>query len=201
MKKLKNKEIESKLQKSINSSLPNIWEKVAFAPVEKMDKHDYITEQTEKASTRPYFMKQALIAALSFVLCIGIYGLWNNFLSVDTIFGLDVNPSIELSLSKQERVISCQALNEDAKIVLAGLDLRFTPLNTALQAIVGSMYQKGYLTGDKNAILITVQNDDQRRAGKLQKDLASQIDNILSQQKNNPTHIMMQHMPIDQKSR
>ena len=69
---------------------------------------------------------------------------------MDSIVGLDVNPSVELSINRKERVLKADALNEDARTILQGMDLKGVELNVAVNAIVGSMVSNGYLDSDQS---------------------------------------------------
>lgn len=59
--------------------------------------------------------------------------------SVASVVSLDVNPSIQLQVNSKERVLSADALNDDAQVILEGMDLKGTQLNVAVNAIVGSL--------------------------------------------------------------
>lgn len=81
-------------------------------------------------------------------LLLGAYGvlLWSKILSEpDSIIMLDVNPSLSLSVDAEERVLSAEAFNEDAKEILGSMELKGTSLEVAINALIGSMLQKGYL--------------------------------------------------------
>ncbi len=75
---------------------------------------------------------------------------------VQTVVYMDVNPSIQLSFDADNRVVSCLAGNEDAQVILKNLQLEGVERNTALAAVLGSMYLNGYLKADSNAVLISV---------------------------------------------
>ncbi len=70
---------------------------------------------------------------------------------------LDVNPSVYLEVDGEERVIRAEALNEDAERFLGGTDLVGMPLETAVDAVVESMKQEGYLSKAQNSILVSVE--------------------------------------------
>ena len=55
---------------------------------------------------------------------------------VDSVVSLDINPSIELTVSKNDKVLSAVALNKDAEIVLDGMDLEKVDLDIAINAII-----------------------------------------------------------------
>ena len=83
---------------------------------------------------------------------------------VDSLVDLDVNPGIELLTNQKNRVLKGYATNADGEKVLSGMDLQNVDLQVALNAIVGSMVQQGYMTKDTKGVLLTVQNKDQKKA-------------------------------------
>lgn len=99
---------------------------------------------------------------------------------VDSIIELDVNPSIELQVSRDERVLSATALSTDAVSILDGMDLVDTQLDVAVNALIGSMLKNGYISDLQNSVLVTVENDDRARGEELQKRLADEIGALLS---------------------
>ena len=118
-------------------------------------------------------------AAAMFVLCFGGYSLSQKNAApvVDSVVMLDVNPSLSLSVDAEEKVLSAEALNEDAEKVLGSMELKDTSLEVAVNAIIGSMVQKGYLGDLQNAILVSVENDDAARGEALQKKVSETIAN------------------------
>ena len=118
-------------------------------------------------------------AAAMFVLCFGGYSLSQKNAApvVDSVVMLDVNPSLSLSVDAEEKVLSAEALNEDAEKVLGSMELKDTSLEVAVNAIIGSMLQTGYLGDLQNAILVSVENDDATRGEALQKKVAEAIAN------------------------
>jgi len=103
--------------------------------------------------------------------------------AVASVVSLDVNPSIELKVSRNEKVLACVPLNEDAKAILAdmsnGADLKGAKLDVAVNAIVGSLVRNGYLDSISSAIMISVEDKDAVRAEKLQRELTSAVDGVL----------------------
>lgn len=99
--------------------------------------------------------------------------------AVASVISLDVNPSFELRISRSEKVLACNALNADAQQVLGDMSLKGTQLDVAVNAIIGSLVQNGYLDSISSAILISVEDSDTQRASRLQADLTSQVDTAL----------------------
>ena len=117
------------------------------------------------------------VAACLAVLLLGGGVLVQQAHAVTSVVSLDVNPSIELRVNSREKVVSCQALNDEAAAVLAdmdgGRDLKGVKADVAVNAIVGSLVRCGYLDTLSSAILISVEDKDQARAQRLQQELTS----------------------------
>ena len=124
-----------------------------------------------------------LAACLAAVLLVGGGLFYRQTNAVASVVSLDVNPSIELRVSKSEKVLSCTPLNDDARTVLAdmggGADLKGAKLDVAVNAIVGGLVRSGYLSDISSAIMISVEDKDQTRAEKLQRELTDTVDGVL----------------------
>jgi hypothetical protein len=101
---------------------------------------------------------------------------------VDSVIGIDVNPSVELSVNKRNKVLSAQALNEDARNIMEQMDLKGVDLNVAVNAVIGAMVTNGYLTDADNAILVTVANDSVKKAKNLRSTVVGDIKTALKEQ-------------------
>ena len=99
---------------------------------------------------------------------------------VDSLVDLDVNPGIELLTNQKNRVLKGYATNADGEKVLSGMDLQNVDLQVALNAIVGSMVQQGYMTKETKGVLVTVQNKDQKKAETLRKLVVEEMEIALS---------------------
>ena len=136
---------------------------------------------TKKTANRKW---ATLVAAcLAVILLCGGGVFYQQAHAVASVVSLDVNPSIELKVSRNEKVLVCTPLNEDAKAILAdmsnGADLKGAKLDVAVNAIVGSLVRNGYLDSISSAIMISVEDKDAARAEKLQRELTSAVDGVL----------------------
>ena len=100
---------------------------------------------------------------------------------IDSVIGIDVNPSVELSINRRERVLKAEALNEDGNQILSDMELKGVDLNVAVNAVVGSMVTHGYLDDLDNAILVTVSNDSMTRASALRSSVVGNIEKTLEE--------------------
>lgn len=99
---------------------------------------------------------------------------------VDSTVSLDVNPSIQLTVNRNEKILSVTPLNADAELILDNMDLRNVGLDVAVNALIGSMLKNGYLTELANSVLISVENHDAARAKALQERLSGAVGELLS---------------------
>ena len=98
---------------------------------------------------------------------------------VRSIISVDVNPSVELKLNAKSRVISAVALNRDGEEILEGLKLEGADANVAVNALIGSLLQHGYVDELANSILISVEDGDSVRGAALQQELTTEVEAIL----------------------
>ncbi len=151
---------------------------------------NYIDDETVEAANRqttvlktPTWKKAVAIAAAFALVFCGVLAAFKMagvpVAAVDAVVALDVNPSIELEIDKDEKVISAKALNADAERVLSGMNLEGLDLNVVVNAIIGSMLQNGYLTVERNSILVSVNSENADRAAELQSEISGSIAKIL----------------------
>ena len=122
----------------------------------------------------------AIAAALALVIGLGAgIGAWQTSHAVASTVSLDVNPSIEIKVNKNETVLDVIPLNEDAKIVIGDMDFDLSDLDVTVNALIGSMLRNGYLNELANSILVSVDDDDTQRGKALEERLAGKIDALL----------------------
>ena len=76
------------------------------------------------------------VAAALVVMCCGAFGIssWRGANAVDSVVMLDVNPSLSMTVSSKERVLSVTPFNQDAEVILGDMDLTGTDLDVAVNA-------------------------------------------------------------------
>ena len=173
------KQMEQDLAKALKKTAPNDLQGVLSRCEERKG-----TVFPMTAKKTPAKIQRTLAAAcLAAALLGGGSGLYLQANAVASVVSLDVNPSIELTLNRSEKVLACTPLNEEAQAILAdmdgGADLKGAKLDVAVNAIVGSLVRKGYLSSISSAIMISVEDSDTARAEKLQRELTNTVDSIL----------------------
>ena len=174
-----NEKMEQRLASAVEKTAPNDVNGVLSRCDER--KGTVIPMTTKKTAKKRWTTLAAACLALVLLGGGGIF--YQQAHAVASVVSLDVNPSIELKVSKSEKVLVCTPLNEDAKAILAdmggGADLKGVKLDVAVNAIVGSLVRNGYLNSISSAIMISVEDNDTARAEKLQRELTSTVDGAL----------------------
>ena len=174
-----NEQMERRLASAVEKTAPDDVSGVLSRCEERKGTEKPMTVQ--KTTKRRW---TTLVAAGLALMLLGGGGLfYQQANAVASVVSLDVNPSIELRVNRDEKVLSCTPLNEDAKEILedmgGGADLKGAKLDVAVNAIVGSLVRKGYLSEISSAIMISVEDKDSTRAEKLQRELTSAVDGVL----------------------
>lgn len=73
----------------------------------------------------------------------------------NSVVMIDVNPSILVEVNDRGVVVKVEGLNDEAKAVIEGLELAGKEYEAAVNEIVASLRDKGYITNLKNSILIS----------------------------------------------
>lgn len=178
--------MEKELQEAVQNLIPNdlftritaeLDSKEEGAKMEKV-----LVRRIERKSTSLGFktVMQLAAACVALILLVGGIFYYRGNLMVDSLVDLDVNPGIELLTNQKNRVLEAYATNGDGDKVLSGMDLQNVDLQVALNAIVGSMVQQGYMTKDTKGVLVTVQNKDQKKADNLRKLVVKEMEIALS---------------------
>ena len=179
---MRESEINSKLKQAFEKSVPDVLESVLSDCSE--EKGQVITMNSINNSKRKFnWTKRATaLAACLLVFIGGAFGFgfyYSENYKVASIISLDVNPSIQITANRKEKVIDVKALNEDAEIVIGDMDFKNSDLDIAVNAIIGSMLRNGYLNELANSILISVDGSDQAESEKLQARLTEEINSLL----------------------
>ena len=178
---LDKKKIEQRLCQAVREETPNLLPQILSARnMEKgtvIDMTQALQNQKKKHTVRNW----AIAAAAALVLAVGGFAGYQYQFAVDTAVSIDVNPSIELEVNRQEKVLRATPLNDDAQTILDGMELEGVNLKTAVNAVIGSMVQNGYFTDEVNSILLSVDNDDEAKRVALQEELTQGVNESLQQ--------------------
>ena len=172
---MKNKEILARLSEEIRSATPDISDRLSLSPHEKRTE---VIKMSKSNKIKKWIIGASAAAVIALAAGIGFAG--NQYFSVATVIGIDVNPSIELRVNKNDTVVKALALNSDAEIILDEMKLKGVDCDVAVNALIGSMLRHGYIDELKNSILISVDNPDAQKSAELEERLINEINSILS---------------------
>ena len=85
---------------------------------------------------------------------------------------VDINPSVELLVTRNGKVISAEALNQEADIILQDLKLNKLPLDRAIEKIIQETEKKQFAVNEPVMFLTAVSLDD--------SNLPQEIDRLLT---------------------
>lgn len=120
--------------------------------------HDYRT----RPKKRPVYACAAACVCLALIL---LGGRWLYFTPTAEI-SVDINPSIELSINRFDRVISVNGFNEDGRALSAALDIRFMDYAAAIERILSDSRIAELLSGDE-IMTVTVTGPDGEQSARI----------------------------------
>ena len=153
---MKREDIEKKLDTAVSGMIPeDMFKRIS---------ENIVSEDTERMKKGMKKFSKGFVgvaAAASVLLAVGVVGVpyyGNNYVP-DSHVDIDVNPGVEIVTNKKNKVLEVQSTNQDGASVIDGMNLKNTDLKVAVNALIGSMVQKGYITSDNTGILVTVRNN------------------------------------------
>ena len=178
---MKREDIEKKLDTAVSGMIPEDMFKRISENIVSAD-----AERIEKGMKKKFniFGKGfvGVAAAACVLFAVGVVGVpyyGNNYVP-DSHVDIDVNPGVEIVTNKKNKVLEVQSTNQDGANVIDGMNLKNTELKVAVNALIGSMVQKGYIQNDNTGILVTVRNDNEDKANKVKAEVLNDINTALS---------------------
>lgn len=179
------KELKARIREEFAKETPNIKSEIEISCKNEIQESAPVFEQRSTSPIIFFRSSPAFRKAVACAVCLLIFisGAAFGFLVpkgaketvADTFVYLDVNPSIEMQFDADGRVVACIAGNDDAEGILNSLDLVGVEMNTAMAAVVGSMYVNGYITASNNSILISVDGKDEEKTASLLSSISDKV--------------------------
>lgn len=144
-------------------------------------------------------------AAAAAVLVLGLGGnYWYQTAMACSYVSLDINPSIEYTLNRQNRILDVTAVNDDAEGIVEQLKkdgIRKEYFSDAIAMTTELLKQNGYITEEEtDYILINVASDDE----KISEELKIQAENILEEwnaQRDHNIHVTMTESSVSERKK
>lgn len=114
------------------------------------------TEQRRLQNPRKLYSASAGAAAILLLLFVPfLVNFWGNNHPIVAYMTMDVNPSIELGVTKDEKVEELRAINDDGADVTDGLKYKGLPLAEVTEAIMDRISAGPYLNSGEGDVIIT----------------------------------------------
>ncbi len=174
---MKNSDIEKMLAGAFQKIEPDQLSAV-LSECEKQERKVVQMNGNKKERRMPKLIWSLGVCAAAIALLLGGTWLISGKQAAATI-GIDVNPSMEIRIDRNEKVLGVDALNEDAETVIGDTDFKGTNLDVTVNALIGSLVRNGYIGELSNSVLISVQGKDQAQGQVLEQDLLDEISALL----------------------
>lgn len=170
----------SKIKKKIKGAFNSIvLPDFDMKTLEKRKGMVLVKEESKKSKKGLWIGLSTAVVAVCVCLFIGL-GYFNNNIRVASTIGIDVNPSITVTVNKKEKVLDVTANNDDARIILEGMDLAGSDINVAINALIGSMVKNGYIDELANSILISVDNPNSAESEALRQKIVDELNAFIN---------------------
>lgn len=184
-----NKMIETRLLRTIESMVPDLLPQLLKHVKEEGDREEMsdtiiAMKDMNNTKTKKFTNKTVGAVAAGFLLLIGVYSGYMHY-SPQSVINFDVNPSIEMSLNRSEKILKVVPLNEEGRIVIGDMNFRNVDLDLGINALIGSMVKNGYIDEIKNSILVTVDSSNIEKRTKLQEHISDEVSKLLETYKCN----------------
>ena len=169
------KKTENEIRSAFEEIVPvNTFEKITAEISARKERSGIIMTKKKRN------FKFLIPVAACFILCFGIFGgvIINNQ-AVASVIMIDVNPSVEISVNRNDKVLDVAPINEDGGKILTDADYSDAELSEVVDEVITSMVQNGYLENENNSVLVTVQNENEEKADELGQTVAAEIESTL----------------------
>ena len=120
---------------------------------------EIIELQMPRKKAIPLWKPLSGLAGLAACFCLVFFGYYRpNFTAYGTL-RIQINPDVEMTVSRTDRVLDLEGLNEDGEDLIAGYSYRGKDRETTAEELVERAIDMGYLS-DGDTISITVTSSD-----------------------------------------
>ena len=124
------------------------------------------------SSVAAVFLFAVIIASVAFILGRGSVGFDERCMAVVSV---DINPSVEFNINKNDEIISANYYNDEGKEIVESLDLKGMALQAGIDEVVAAAKQLGYINEEVNIVLVSATLYDDET----DNSYAAQLKNVL----------------------
>lgn len=93
---------------------------------------------------------------------------------------IEINPALELTINRFDRVLDAYAYNEDGEKLLAGMNLKNQKCDAVIEELVASLAQKGYLKTPESLLSVTFESKNAKMEQTLLTELTKTAQEAMS---------------------
>lgn len=155
----------------MNKALKGIFGPIRADDALKERTRAFLARETKNYSAAPGKMRRLPVyaAACACLLLVLLGGRWLYFTPTARI-SIDINPSIELSVNRFDRVIAVDGFNEDGLALSSALDVKYKNYAQAVEQII-SYDSVAALLADDEVMSITVVGSDRQQSARILSDV------------------------------
>lgn len=152
----------------MRNRIQTAFDSVQASPELKNKTRDFLAHERQRRSVRPV---RALVPALCslLLLVLGAVG-WGLYQTPVAAISVDINPSLELTVNRFDRVIGVKGFNEDGEAVAAHVDLINMRYDEAVETLLQSEAISPYLSEDA-FVSIAVACDEQEKGEAMRRQV------------------------------
>ncbi|PKK96317.1 MAG: hypothetical protein CVV58_06985, partial [Tenericutes bacterium HGW-Tenericutes-3] len=129
-------------------------------------------------------MKKIFTFALFMVMLFSVTACMSDGADENTYLSLEINPTMEMIINKEEKVVSYSLRNEAAEIVAAGLQLKDMNYEDALKLYLNAAVETGYIDVERNDNAIAIQAcNGEEDANQFQLQVETKLQNYFQENK------------------
>ncbi|WP_274649292.1 anti-sigma factor domain-containing protein [Paenibacillus humicola] len=134
------------------------------------------------AYRRPRTLHSALIGAAAVILLLCVPVFVKQYASGSPVVAyltMDINPSVELGVGEDDRVMELRAVNGDGAVITKGLPYKGQPVETVASAIMGRVKDSSYFHDGEGDVVITTVVVDKNHSSDFEAKLSEKVDDAV----------------------
>jgi len=173
---MNDEKILDKINEEIVRLTPDNYDAIAEKCRNRADSTNVVPFRKKNNNVRRYL---AVAAAFAVVVC-AVFAFYSPSGKIESVIELDVNPSVEISADRNDKIVEVTPLNQDGVVIIDDMDFKGVDLDITVNALIGSMLKNGYITETQNAVLVSVSNKNETKQQQLLKKVSDDINDALS---------------------
>lgn len=146
----------------------------------KMKNKHYMIGQEINMKSSNNIMKFAASAAAALV--VFAVPAWA-YLTPYSYVSIDVNPSIEFSLNRFDKVLSIKAVNDDGQEILEHIDLnelKNDDINEAVKEVVKEIKDSGFFSGEESGLVVAASSKTEEKTNALKNKVKTTVEDEIN---------------------